>query len=132
MVIHADNFCTSNLYKFIRAHIDRPVETDMTMMTFITNQPKVCGIVEVNEQRIMTGYHEKLEDPPGNLANGAVYVWEDPVINYVLSCEPGYLDISCDIVPAFLNRGYTWPADGVHVDIGSKENLELVASLFGK
>jgi len=41
----------------------------MTMVTFRSPNPSMCGIVEVNEQGVVLNYFEKVEFPPGNLAN---------------------------------------------------------------
>jgi mannose-1-phosphate guanylyltransferase len=124
MVIHADNFCTSNLKEFMRAHAHRPAETDMTMMTFRTSRPETCGIVEIDERRVMTGFYEKVIDPPGNLANGAVYICEPPVIDYIVNSRSSALDISRDTLPGLLHRIHTWPTDGIHIDVGTPEALD--------
>ena len=35
----------------------------MTMMTFRTDDPSSCGIVEVDENGIVIGFHEKVKTP---------------------------------------------------------------------
>ena len=123
MVIHADNLCTSDLTEFIRAHRARPKGAEITMMSFRTDDPKECGIVEINAQGIVTSFHEKTADPPGNLANGAVYIFEESVIRWISSRDEKILDISTNVLPEFIGRIFAWPADGVHIDIGNLENL---------
>ena len=125
MVIHADNFCTSDLSKFIRAHGDRPSNTEITMMTFVTDSPRDCGIVEVNDHGVVFAFHEKANNPPGNIANGAVYIFEPEVVRFICS-ESGnpISDISNDLLPRYLQRIFTWPTDGLHIDVGTLANLE--------
>jgi len=129
MVIHADNFCTADLKKFIMAHDRRPAGTEITMMTFITDQPETCGIVETNSFGVVTAFHEKVKNPPGNIANGAVYIWEPTVVRVVAGSEKKTLDISVDVVPYFLERMITWLSDGVFIDIGTHQNLENASRL---
>ena len=124
MVIHADNFSTSDLSKFIQAHNKRPENTEITMMTFRTDEPESCGIVEVDHRGVMTRFVEKVENPQGNLANGAVYIFDPAVIDWICSKESGCFDISVDVLPRFVCRVATWLGDGVHIDIGSEKNLE--------
>ena len=126
MVIHADNFCTADLKKFIMAHDRRPAGTEITMMTFITDQPETCGIVETNSFGVVTAFHEKVKNPPGNIANGAVYIWEPSVIKSLGESEKIPFDISCDVVPDYIGRVNSWLNNGLLVDIGSEERLRTV------
>ena len=59
LLIHSDNFTTSNLTGLIKAHKFRPKECLLTMLTFKTNTPRSCGIVEVNQQGVVQEYYEK-------------------------------------------------------------------------
>ena len=56
----------------------------ITMLTFETDRPKQCGIVEVDELGIVKSFHEKVEHPPGNRANGAIYVFESEFIEEIV------------------------------------------------
>ena len=42
LVIHADNFCTANVPNFINQHHTRPECAELTMMTFLSAEPKTC------------------------------------------------------------------------------------------
>ena len=100
MVIHADNFCPMDLTSFIRAHETRPVDTELTMMTFPADEPRTCGIIEADENGIVHEFHEKVENPPGNVAKAATYIFEQSVIQFISSSPPGELvDISRDVIP---------------------------------
>ncbi|MHC8865800.1 nucleotidyltransferase family protein [Arenicellales bacterium IMCC57338] len=125
LIIHADNFCNANLTDFIQAHYSRPKNTDLTMMTFVSDQPSQCGIVETDKLGVVTAFHEKVEDPPSNLANGAVYVFEPSVIDFICSTPVGEIrDISNDVLPRFLGKINTWPVNDFFIDIGTPSNLE--------
>ena len=60
LLIHADNYCLADFIAFQEAHHNRPPECLMTMMTFRTDDPSSCGIVDLNERGIVTGFYEKL------------------------------------------------------------------------
>ena len=49
MLIHADNYCLADFTEFEAAHRNRPLGCDLTMMTFRTDDPSSCGIVELDE-----------------------------------------------------------------------------------
>ena len=132
MVIHADNFCTADLKKFIMAHDRRPAGTEITMMTFITDQPETCGIVETNSFGVVTAFHEKVQNPPGNIANGAVYIWEPSVARFISESERNLRDISRDLIPISLGRINSWPSNGHHIDIGTRDKLHLANKQLGK
>jgi len=123
MIIHADNFSTATLSKFVDAHKNRPSDTDITMMTFYSRTPEACGIVQVDDAGIVQALHEKVKYPPGCLANGAVYIFQPKVVSEIATSRSYPLDLSVDILPKFVGRIFTWQSDGVHIDIGTHEGL---------
>ena len=93
------------------------------MMTFNTQNPSTCGIVEINGDSVVTGFHEKLQNSPGNLANGAVYLLEPEVLQWICD-RPEITDFSTHVLPRFIGRIATWHNEGTHIDIGSIEALQ--------
>ena len=128
-MIHADNFCGASIEKFINAHSSRPEGTEITMMTFRTNDPSTCGIIEADRQGVVQGVHEKVPNPPGKTANAAIYVFEQSVIQFISASRTGeFVDISRDVIPRYLGRIFAAPADGPVIDIGTPVNLERAQS----
>ena len=117
-VAHADNLCVCDFDKFIKAHLDRPKHTEITMMTFDTMYPKSCGIVRVDSENVLIEFHEKVANPPGHRANAAVYIMEPKVANFCNSINRSGLDISNDVVPNYLGRIFTWHNCTYNKDIG--------------
>ena len=129
LVIHADNFCTASISRFIDEHRARPAGTELTMMTFVSDDPRACGIVGLDEQGIVREFHEKVLNPPGNIANAAIYVFEETVIRFISESEEGELrDLSTDLIPRYLGRIYAAPADGAVIDVGTPANLDRAQS----
>ena len=122
MLIHADNLCKCNLSDFIESHKNRPEHTEMTMMLFDTPSPSTCGIVELDEERVVQKFHEKVSNPPSNLANGAVYIVEPTVVDFVATLKKSVIDFSTEILPHYLGRINTWRNAIYHRDIGNMES----------
>ena len=124
MIVHADNLSRFNIADFIRSHEKRPAGSMITMMTFKTDQPKNSGIVELNEDGVVVvEFHEKVEKPPGNLANGAVYIFEPEVINFLLELNKPFIDLSTEVLPNYLGKINTFLNSDYHRDIGTLESL---------
>jgi mannose-1-phosphate guanylyltransferase len=123
LLAHADNFCDCDFKDFLEFHeTSRSKRCPITMMTFNTQNPRVCGIVEVDEDGVVIGFHEKVSNPPGNLANGAVYLIEPEVLQWICA-RPEISDFSTQVLPHFVGRIATWHNRGTHIDIGSIESL---------
>ena len=65
---------------------------------------------------------EKIENPPGNLANAAIYLLEPEILD-LLQSMPDVYDFDIDILPKLLGKIATWENTSVHRDIGSIEEL---------
>ena len=123
MLIHADNLCFCNFRTFINSHYERPAGTEITMMTFTTPTPQTCGIVELDARGVVKAFHEKVENPSGNLANAAVYVLQPSVFEFLASLEKSVIDFSTEVLPHYLGRIYTYHNAIYHRDIGNIESL---------
>ena len=71
------------------------------MMTFRTPTPSTCGIVELDSKGIVTNFYEKVLEPPGNLANGAVYLFESEVLDWIMDNDT-LNDFSTEVLPQFI------------------------------
>lgn len=130
MVVHADNLTRFDVDAFIRAHRERPAGIEITMMTFDTDTPKSCGIVELDSQGVVVKFHEKVVDPPSNHANAAVYIFDPSVIDFLASLNKEVIDISTEVLPRYLGRIQTFHNTDYHRDIGTPESLMLAERDF--
>ena len=130
MVVHADNLSVFNMKKFIDTHSKRPQGCIITMMTFRTPTPESCGIVELDAQGRVQAFHEKITNPPGNLANGAIYIMEPEALDILENCGTAHPDISNDLLPRCLGRIATYFNGIYHRDIGTPESYALAQSDF--
>ena len=130
-MIHADNATKFSLKELIQGHITTEVAI-LTMLTFETNDPKSCGIVELDENRIVVNFHEKVSAPPGREANGAIYVFESEFISAFEKLEETAKDFSVDVLPKLLGRIFSYHTNEKFIDIGSPKALELAQSIWKK
>ena len=130
MVVHADNLTRFNVDAFIASHRSRPAGVDITMMTFVTDDPKSCGIVETDGNGVVQKFHEKIQNPPSNLANAAVYIFEPSVIKFLESLGKEVIDLSKEVLPEYLGRIHVFHNDDYHRDIGTPESLAFAEREF--
>jgi mannose-1-phosphate guanylyltransferase len=124
LLIHADNYCLADFTAFQQAHRNRPPECIMTMMTFRTNTPSSCGIVELDERGVVIGFHEKAAKPPGNLANGAVYILSSEFLKRLGTDLCNVKDLSTEVLNRFVGHIYSYETSEVFLDVGTPETYE--------
>ncbi len=122
MLVHADNYCLADFDAFVAAHRSRPPHCLMTMMTFKTDTPSTCGIVELDQSGVVVGFHEKVPNPPGHTANGAVYILSAEMLAILGSNMAGVTDFSTEVLHNFVGHIYTYHTDAMFLDIGSPES----------
>lgn len=124
LVAHSDNLTRFDVQAFIRRHQQRPAGTLITMITFRTDTPQTCGIVEEDPRGVVTAFHEKVANPPGERANAAVYIFEPGVVEFLAGLGKEVIDLSTEVMPAFLGRICTFHNSDYHRDIGTPESLQ--------
>jgi mannose-1-phosphate guanylyltransferase len=124
LLAHADNLTDFDVAGFLYAHAQRPRQCLMTMLAFRTDDPSSCGILELDERGIVQAFHEKVANPPGNLANGAVYIFEPDVIDRFAAYNRTFIDLSIDVIPGLVGKILAVETVGYHRDIGNASSLQ--------
>lgn len=119
LLIHADNYCLADFKEFIVAHRQRPSQCLVTVVAFRTPTPSTCGILEVDDQRVVVRFHEKVADPPGNLASGAVYLLSSEFLGLATSQLRTARDFSTEVMPNLINMILAYETDATFIDIGT-------------
>jgi mannose-1-phosphate guanylyltransferase len=132
ILAHADNLTDFNVAGLIAAHRARPAGHLMTMLGFRTDDPRSCGILELDDRQTVVAFHEKVDNPPGNLANGAVYVFEPDIIDIIAARGTPVVDLSTEIIPMFVGRILCVETNGYHRDIGNPESLRRACDEFAQ
>jgi len=124
LVAHADNLTLFDMEQFYRVHTRRPSGCLATMMTFETDDPRSCGIVELDSRDVVQEFHEKVENPPGTLANAAVFILSAELLPQVCGMIEGETgEISTDLLPKLRGKMFTHRNRAYHRDIGRPESL---------
>lgn len=124
LLLHADNFTNIDLENLINAHKNKPKKCILTMLTFSSKEPKKCGIVQFDNQGVMTAFHEKSNNPQGNIANGAVYVFEDDFLDWLTIKNKDARDFSTEVIPKLVGKIFTFHTESIYIDIGTPLSLE--------
>ena len=125
LLVHADNWCQCDFADFLSYHRKRrPEHCLITMMTFESATPETCGIVETDTDGVVKAFHEKSNKSTGNQANGAVYLLEPDVLNWIEE-NPANNDFSTEVLPNFMGSIATWNNSGIHKDIGVPPMLRI-------
>jgi mannose-1-phosphate guanylyltransferase len=125
LLIHADNYCLADLSAFRAAHHCRPIGCEITMLTFRTDTPSSCGIVQVDRDNVVREFHEKVANPPGNLANGAVYLLSAAAMEEIRAHHGTEIDFSTGILPRFIGRIQSHETVETFIDVGTPETYAL-------
>ena len=130
-VAHADNLTLFDLLRFQERHAAAPDSISITMMTFQTDTPESCGIVEEDDRGIVRAFHEKVAHPPSNMANGAVYIFNPTIFDFLKETGKEVIDLSTEVIPHFVGRIQTFENSVYHRDIGTAASLQLAEMEFG-
>lgn len=131
IVIHADNFCLSDLKGLIHVHNTKPGNVDVSLLLFTSCQPSQCGIVVMDTNNVIHEFHEKVANPPGNIASGALFVFSNSVYERYFKelKEDKFYDLSKDIVPNMIGKMQGWIVDNEYMDIGTPESYQRAQKL---
>jgi mannose-1-phosphate guanylyltransferase len=129
ILIHADNYCLADLNAFKCAHLNRPAECLMTMMIFRTTEPSTCGVVELDKRGVVVGFHEKVDNPPSLLANGAIYILSFELMNILGSQMLDAEDFSKEVIGNLVGKIFTYETKEIFIDIGKPDSYNLANNL---
>ena len=120
LLIHADNLCDDNMLELIKCHSKRPLHCEITMLVFETKDPENCGIVSINKDNVVDNFYEKMKNPPGNLANGEIYLLSKKFFdNYEMNFN--CCDFSNEVLPKMLNKIFVYKTKDRFLDIGTNK-----------
>lgn len=119
LAVNADNLTDFDLRELIDAH--RGGGAVATLTVFRAERPSECGVVEVEDGRVV-GFAEKPAEPRGDLANAGMYAFHPGVLDLVEAPPP--VDIGYHLLPRLVGRARAVPLDGCFfMDIGTPAAL---------
>ena len=124
LLIHADNAMAEGLGGLLEAHRRRPPRCEMTMMTFDTIDPQSCGIVLTTREGVILEFHEKVSNPPGNCANGALYAFSSSLLEVIANINPQPSDFSKEVIPRLIGMINSYHTQEPYIDVGTLDALK--------
>ena len=98
-------------------------------MVFQTSEPSKCGIVNIDNQKVVTKFFEKKKKFNGNIANAAIYVLSKEFLFSFKKNFTNAKNFSNDVIPFYMNKIYTYQTKKLFIDIGTpikyKEALKI-------
>jgi glucose-1-phosphate adenylyltransferase len=140
LILSGDHIYRMNYTAMIQFHLEH--EADLTMATYSVpmSEASRLGIVGVGDDQRVTSFVEKPAQPPSNLANMGVYLYNREILDQALwedhqRAESSH-DFGKDILPRLVNGGakvFAYPFEGYWVDVGTvstywKAHMDLLAT----
>lgn len=128
-VLHADNFIVGSLVALREAFEARAPEVWGSMLTFEAYDPRTCGVVITDEERVVTSFYEKVPNPPSSEASAATFVFSQEVFELARALPDTAIDLSHDLIPHLVGRlTAANHGEGV-IDIGTPDGLAAARAL---
>jgi glucose-1-phosphate adenylyltransferase len=118
-----------NYDAMITFHLDHQADVTMGTIRVPISEASRFGIVDVDEEYRVISFVEKPDEPPSNLVNMGVYVFNLNVLDQVLWDDHNRADsthdFGRDILPRMVTEGAkvcAFPFSGYWVDVGTVES----------
>jgi len=126
LILSGDHVYTMNYEEMIRSHLERNAELTMATIPVPIEEASRFGIVGIDDQQRITSFVEKPANPPSNLANMGVYLFNSSLLDEALwedhLKQNSTHDFGKDILPSLISQGhrvYAHPYHGYWVDVGT-------------
>ena len=129
LILSGDHIYEMNYDAMIAFHMDHQAALTMATIRVPLDEASRFGVVGVREYYTVSSFVEKPANPPSNLANMGVYLFDTKVLNQALwedhqSHESSH-DFGKDILPRLINQGervLAYPYTGYWVDVGTVDS----------
>lgn len=119
-IFYADNLTNINLCKMLEFHYEN--KRDFTLALFRVNNPRECGIVDLDNESNIISFTEKPENPASNLAFAGIMLGSSSLINYFPDRD--IFDLGHDVLPRIAGKASGYIMDDYLLDIGTPEKLD--------
>ena len=126
LILSGDHIYEMNYAKMVEAHVTHQADLTMATIAVPLAEASRFGVVGVDGENRITSFVEKPPNPPSNLANMGVYLFNIDILNKTLLEDHNLADSSHDfgkdILPRLITQGakvYNYPYNGYWVDVGT-------------
>jgi len=126
LILSGDHIYEMNYAKMVDDHVTHQADLTMATIAVPLAEASRFGVVGVDGENRITSFVEKPPNPPSNLANMGVYLFNIDILNRTLLEDHNLADSSHDfgkdILPRLIKEGakvYAYPYNGYWVDVGT-------------
>jgi len=126
LILSGDHIYKMDYKALVDFHIQKNADLTIAAIRVTANEASRFGIMDVDENFRITSFVEKPENPPSDLANMGVYLFNTQLLDKTLWEDRTRLDSSHDfgkdILPRLVREGknvYAFPFEGYWVDVGT-------------
>jgi glucose-1-phosphate adenylyltransferase len=126
MILSGDHIYEMNYDTMVAFHMDHDAALTMATIRVPMAEASRFGVVGVRDDYTVSSFVEKPADPPSNLANMGVYLFNTKVLNQALwedhQTHDSSHDFGKDILPRLIKQGervVAYPYSGYWVDVGT-------------
>ncbi len=129
LILSGDHIYEMNYDAMMAFHTDHDADLTMASFRVPVSEASRFGILSVGDDYRVVDFVEKPANPPSDLVNMGVYLFNREVLDPLLwedhkNAESSH-DFGKDLIPLMVNRGYrvfTFPFTGYWVDVGTIES----------
>jgi mannose-1-phosphate guanylyltransferase len=136
-IIYGDNLTNVDLTRMLAYH--RGHGMTFTLGVFKTDRPKECGIAEISEDGVVTGFVEKPENPATDLAAAGIYIADSRIFKFFPEKKPAVerllpqpLDFGFHIIPKLVGHIKAYLIREILIDIGTPEAYKKAQEVWKK
>lgn len=126
LILSGDHIYEMNYSMMIDAHVTQHADLTLATISVPTNEASRFGIVGVDVENRVNSFVEKPDQPPSNLANMGVYLFNTEILDrYLLddhNSSNSTHDFGKDILPKMVADGtrvFAYPYHGYWMDVGT-------------
>lgn len=132
IILSGDHIYEMNYDAMLSFHHAHSADLTMATIRVSKEEAKRFGVVDVDENNRVTSFVEKPEQPPSDLANMGVYIFDQKILDKALledhNNKSSSHDFGKDILPRLITSGariIAYPFDGYWVDVGTVDSYWL-------
>jgi glucose-1-phosphate adenylyltransferase len=129
LILSGDHIYTMDYDPMISFHIDQQADLTMGVIKVPIEEASRFGILATNDKYRVTSFIEKPANPPSNLANMGVYLFNRELLDKILwedrMDQDSSHDFGKDVIPKLLQskaRIFAYPYTGYWMDVGTVQS----------
>jgi glucose-1-phosphate adenylyltransferase len=129
LILSGDHIYTMDYEPMISFHMDQQADLTIGVIRVPIEEASRFGVLDTDSKYRVTSFIEKPEEPPSNLANMGVYLFNRQLLDQVLwedrQNSSSSHDFGKDIIPKLIQskaRVFAFPYTGYWMDVGTVES----------